>query len=138
MAAEAYAAFGLDLASDGLTVSAPVAPITRTASLQHPLFEAGFEGAPLLDMLISEPRATRVLCALLAFHDLLRPDAPSQATSALPPQERVAAILAEQMHGGVYAQPIPLERAIAAAAVAGFARKPRLLPPAVRFLLRGR
>jgi hypothetical protein len=140
MASEVFAIFGVDGESggEGLTVSAPVAPITKTASLQHPLFDAGFEGAGLFDILISEPQATRVMCALLAFHDLLCPDAPSRPGWGGSPAERVAAIVGEQIHGGVYAQPHALEREIALAAVAGLARNPKLVPPALRFAVRGR
>lgn len=138
MAAEVYAIHGLDGRGGDLTVSAPVAPITATRSLQHPLFDAAFRGADLFDILISEPQATRVMCALLAFHDLLNPDAPCRATSRLPPAERVAAIVGEQIHGGVYAQPYSLEREITLAALAGLAKSPKLIPPALRFLSRGR
>jgi hypothetical protein len=137
MSAEVYAIYGLDGKGGELDVSAPVAPITATRSLKHPLFEAGFAGADLFDILISEPQATRVMCSLLAFHDLLSPDAPSRARH-LPPAERVAAIVGEQLHGGVYAQPYSLERAISVAAVAGLARRPGLIAPAVRFVARGR
>jgi len=137
MAAEVFAIYGVgDEGGEGLTISAPVAPITKTASLSHPLFDAGFEGAPLFDILVSEPQTTRVMCALLAFHDLLCPDAPSRRAFDSP-AERVAAVLSEQIHGGVYAQPHSLEREIALAAVAGLARKPGLLPPALRFAIRG-
>ena len=136
MAAEVFAAYGRG-DGEGLTVSAPVAPITRTASLQHPLFDAAFEGASMFDILVSEPQATRVMCALLAFHDLLAPDAPSRASSGLSVAERVAAITEEQIHGGVYAQPYALEREIVVAALAGLAKKPSLVPPAVRFLAGG-
>lgn len=134
MAAEVYATYGSDDRSEGLTISAPVAPITKTASLKHPLFDAGFEGAELFGILVSEPQPTRVMCALLAFHDLLRPDAPSRR-EGLSPRERLAAIMGEQIHGGVFAQPHGLEREIMAAAVAGLAKKPSLLPPAARFLM---
>jgi hypothetical protein len=137
MAAEVYAIYGLDGNGSDLLVSAPVAPITATRSLKHPLFEAGFAGADMFDILISEPQATRVMCALLAFHDLLAPDAPSRAKH-LSPAERVAAIVGEQIHGGVYAQPYALEREIGLAAVAGLAKKPKLIPPALRFAIRGR
>lgn len=138
MPAEVFAVYGVDGRSEGISVSAPVAPITKTASLQHPLFDAGFEGAELFGILISEPQATRVMCALLAFHDLLNPSAPSRASSALPPGDRVAAIMGEQIHGGVYAQPHALEREIMVAAVAGLGRKPSLIAPALRFLATGK
>lgn len=139
MAAESFAAFGLDGTGDGegLAISAPVAPITKTASISHPLFEAGFAGADVWSILVSEPQATRVMCALLAFHDLLNPDAPSRDARGRSPIERVTAIMGEQIHGGVYAQPHAFEREIMLAAVAGFARHPGLVPPAVRFLTKG-
>jgi hypothetical protein len=117
------------LIADGRRVSAPVAPITRTASLQHPLFDVAFEGAGLFGILVSEPQATRVLCALLAFHDLLNPEAPSA-------EGDVAGVLGEQIHGGVYAQPHELGRSITAAAAIGALRKPGLLGPAIRFALK--
>lgn len=133
MAAEVYASFGTK-GSGGITVSAPVAPITKTASLAHPLFDAGFEGAELFDILISEPQATRVMCALLAFHDLLNPDAPSRSNGS-PLGERLTGIMGEQIHGGVFAQPYAIEREIALAAVAGLAKNPKLVPPAARYVL---
>jgi hypothetical protein len=136
MAAETLAVFGTGESGPGLTVSAAVAPITKTASLSHPLFDAGFEGAAVFDLLVSEPQATRVMCALLAFHDLLCPDAPSRV-AGLEPTERAAAIMGEQIHGGVYAQPYSLEREIILAAALGFGRDPRLLPPALKMLLPG-
>ncbi len=131
MTAEALATYGLNGTSPGseLLVSAPVAPITKTASLSHPVFDAGFAGADLFDILVSEPQTTRVLAALLAFHDLLCPEAPSR----LPLDRRVDAMFAEQIHGGVYAQPHSLERSILVSAAAGLVRNPSLLGPAVRF-----
>jgi hypothetical protein len=140
MAAEVFAIYGLgeqEGDGEGLAVSAPVAPITKTASLSHPFFDAGFVGAHLFDMLVSEPQATRVMCALLAFHDLLNPESPSNR-SDLPPAERAAAIFGEQIHGGVYAQGYGLEREIALAALAGFAKKPSLLAPALRLIMGGK
>lgn len=138
MAAEVYATYGLGGKGGDLIISAPVAPITATRSLQHPIFEAAFRGAGMFDILVSEPQATRVMCALLAFHDLLNPNAPGRATERLTPAERVDAICGEQIHGGVYAQPYAFEREIALAAIAGLAKSPTLLPAALRFLLRGR
>lgn len=134
MTAEAFSVFGVDGDGERLAVSAPVAPITRTASLQHPLFDAGFEGADLFGVLISEPQATRVMCGLLAFHDLLNPDSPSLRRD-LGPRERVSAIMGEQIHGGVYAQPHAFEREIMLAAIAGLGRKPSLIAPALRMIL---
>lgn len=136
MAAEVFATFGVDHehSGEGLIISAPVAPITKTASLAHPIFDAGFEGAELFGILVSEPQATRVMCSLLAFHDLVAPDAPSRRAFASP-AERVAAIMGEQIHGGVYAQPHSLEREIVLGALAGFARKPALIAPAARMIL---
>ncbi|MEQ1505026.1 MAG: hypothetical protein ABMB14_22525, partial [Myxococcota bacterium] len=57
-------------------ISANVAGITRTRSLEHPLFQAGFLGAPAFGIRVFDPEETRVLAALLMLHDVLRPDAP--------------------------------------------------------------
>ncbi|MEM1414420.1 MAG: hypothetical protein AAGH15_05950 [Myxococcota bacterium] len=118
------------LMGDGRRVSAPVAPITRTASLAHPVFEVAFEGAGAFGILVSEPQVTRVLCAMVALHDLLNPDAPSARGD-------VAGVLGEQIHGGVYAQPYQLGRSIFAAAGVGGFRKPALVGPALRFAFKG-
>jgi hypothetical protein len=121
------------LATSGLggapiTVSANVAGITNTRSLSHPLFQAGFEGAPLFGVRIYEPATTRALAGLLMLHDLLNPEAPGAAGRAFPSElERARAVRSEQLHGGVYDLPWQFESAVRSAAVIGLGKRPGLL-----------
>jgi hypothetical protein len=128
LAAEASALYGSALdGSSALTVTANVAPITATRSLSHPMFEAAFLGAPLFDILIAKPSTTRALGGLLAIHDVLNPEAPARAGSRNgTPREQARALFAQQVHGGVYAQPFALDGAITVAAARGLAQKPKL------------
>jgi hypothetical protein len=126
ISAEVLAAQGLG--GRPITVSANVAGITNTRSLAHPLFQAGFVGAPAFGVRIFEPATTRALATLLMLHDLLNPEAPGHAASAtLPGLARVKGIRSEQLHGGVYAMPWQFESAVRTAAVMGLARRPGLL-----------
>ncbi len=106
--------------------SANVAGITHTASLEHPLFLAGFLGAPTFGVEIFTPDQTRVLSTLLMLHDLLNPDAPA-APADLSPNERARRVAGQSIHGGVRSLPYVFEPAIRAAAVVGLAKKPSLL-----------
>lgn len=121
MAAEAWA---LDLAP--VRVSANVAGITRTRSLEHPLFLAGFLGAPAFGIRIYPSEETRVLSTLLMLHDLLNPAAPGADPTGGPAAQgrRVAA---QAVHGGVRTVPFVFDATIRVAAVLGLARKPSLL-----------
>jgi hypothetical protein len=96
-----------------LRVSANTAAITRTRSLDHPVFAAAFGGAAAFGVETLTPRQSRRLNGLLAVHDWLRPNLP------VPGQIRV--------HGGIHTLPYPLESALRVAAAIGFARNPRLL-----------
>jgi len=127
LAAEAFAAYGAQLDERSpapLLVSANVAPITRTRSLQHPVFEAGFLGAPRFGVEIFDPAATRALGAMLTLHDLLNPASPS---AALRDAAQAGSIFTEQIHGGIFGMPWALDPAIAAAAVLGLGQRPKLL-----------
>ena len=104
-------------------ISANVAGITRTRSLEHPLFLAGFLGAPSFGIQIYDPEQTRVLMALLMLHDLFAPDAPS--TRPLP--DRARDVVAQSVHGGVRSSPFALDPTIRVAAVLGLTRRPSLL-----------
>jgi hypothetical protein len=129
-AAEAFAIFGGEkpnATSQGLTVSANVAGITRTRSLSHPVFEAAFLGAPLFSVRIFQPETTRALSSLLMLHDLLNPDASGQAGSALPVAQKAARIHGQQVHGGIYNLPYTLESAIRIAALLGMGKNPLIL-----------
>ncbi|MCC6623069.1 MAG: hypothetical protein IT385_17560 [Deltaproteobacteria bacterium] len=130
LSAEVYATSGLGLggASSPVRVSANIAGITATRSLVHPLFQAGFLGAPSFGIRIFEPTTTRSLASLLVLHDLLNPAAPSApGASFATPDERVRALASRQLHGGVYNLPWILDDTIRAAAVIGLTKKPRLV-----------
>jgi hypothetical protein len=110
----------------GVRVSANVAGITHTRSLEHPLFLAGFLGAPTFGIEIFRPEQTRLLTSLLVLHDLLNPHAPSADRSGTPAQQ-ARRLAAQTVHGGVRSVPFVFEHAIRVAAVLGLARKPSLL-----------
>lgn len=130
-AAETYAVYGSDAqADDGtpIAVSANVAGVTRTRSLSHPLFDAAFLGADKFGVRVFDPKTTRALSGLLMLHDLLNPAAPGAAERHVDaPQAKAAALLSQQVHGGIYTLPFVLEGVIRAAAVAGLASQPSLL-----------
>jgi hypothetical protein len=135
LAAEAHASHGprLDDGLHPLTMSANVAPITATRSLSHPVFTAGFLGAPSWDIFISEPAATRHVNGLLAIHDLTHPDASASADRAYPSTaDRARAVFEAQFHGGVFTQPYAVIDGIRLAAVQGLMQKPQLLAGLIR------
>ncbi|HEY2732897.1 MAG TPA: hypothetical protein VGI70_02885, partial [Polyangiales bacterium] len=110
-----------------VTVSANVAGITRTRSLSHPLFEAAFIGASRFSVRIFDPETTRALSGLLMLHDLLNPNAPGSANVQTVGAEKAAALHSQQIHGGIYNLPYPLESAIRIAALIGMGKKPSVL-----------
>jgi hypothetical protein len=130
-AAESYALLGIR--GDGrepVTVSANVAPISRTRSLAHPLFQAAFDGASRFGVRIFDPPATRALSTLLFLHDLLNPAAPgSRENVANDARQKAAGIFTQRMHGGIHSLPFELENAIKVAAVLGLVRRPSLVLP---------
>lgn len=116
-----------------LRVSANVAGITATRSLEHPLFKAGFLGGPTFGIEVFTPEQTRVLSTLLMLHDVLNPDAPA-AEPGLEPRQRARRVAAQSVHGGLRSLPFVLEPTIRAGAVVGLTKKPSLLVQ----LLKGR
>jgi hypothetical protein len=129
-AAESFAVYGPawdDTALKPVTVSANVAGITRTRSLSHPLFAAAFVGAPRFGVRIFDPDTTRALSGLLILHDLLNPAAPGSASAPADPATKAAALFSQQVHGGIYNLPYPLEQAIRIAAVIGMGQRPSVL-----------
>lgn len=118
--AQSWSDFGQLSATDPkpLRVSANTAAITRTRSLDHPVFAAAFGGAAALGVETLTPRQSRCLNGLLAVHDWLNPDAPGVG------QVRV--------HGGLHTLPYPLGPALRVAAAIGFVRSPRLLKGLLR------
>lgn len=115
MTAECWACHGApdEDAPHPLRVSANSAAITRTRSLNHPVFAAAFGGAGAFGVESFTPRQSRAVNGLLAVRDWLHPETP------LPGAIRV--------HGGLHTLPYPLEPALRVAAAFGFARSPRLL-----------
>jgi hypothetical protein len=112
--AECWAHGGLGSAdAQPLRVSANTAAITRTRSLDHPVFAAAFGGAAAFGVETLTPRQSRRVNGLLALRDWLHPDLP------VPGSVRV--------HGGIHTLPYPLQSALRVAAAIGFARSPRLL-----------
>jgi len=118
MAAEALAheAAGSDSSRSGLRVSANVAGITNTRSLEHPLFQAAFVGAPSLGVHIFKSETTRTLSAILMLEDIFGVEAPALDVMAR-----------RQIHGGVYTHPFLFERTIRVGAVIGLSKKPKLI-----------
>jgi hypothetical protein len=102
-------------------VSANVAGITHTGSMEHPLFLAGFRGAPSFGVQIFTPEQTRVLATLLWLHDVL---GPKEETTA---DGRAAAVSRRSIHGGVRSAPFELDHTIRVAAVLGMVKQPSLL-----------
>ncbi|MEE4361895.1 MAG: hypothetical protein V2I63_10270 [Pseudomonadales bacterium] len=96
-----------------LRVSANTAAITRTRSLDHPVFAAAFGGAGAFGVETFTPRQSRCVNGLLAVADWLVPERPRPG--------------AVRVHGGIHTLPFPLESAMRVAAGFGFARSPRLL-----------
>ena len=100
-------------------ISANTAAITRTRSVEHPVFTAAFGGAAAFGVQTFLPDQSRCLNGLLAIHDWLHPDVPVPGTI--------------RVHGGIHTLPYPLESALRVASVIGFGRSPQLL----RGLLKG-
>jgi hypothetical protein len=115
MTAECWATHGApdEDAPQPLRVSANSAAITRTRSLNHPVFAAAFGGAGAFGVESFTPRQSRTVNGLLAVRDWLHPQAPVPG--------------AVRVHGGLHTLPYPLEPALRVAAAFGFARSPRLL-----------
>lgn len=119
---------GQGAAPAGQVVSANVAPITSTRSLSHPLFQAGFIGAPLFGVHISSPAVTRLLAFLTTLYDLFEPSASARRPGGRPiVAADLQALAACQIHGGVAGLPYTLEPSITVAALVGLMQKPGLL-----------
>ncbi|MEL6543812.1 MAG: hypothetical protein AAFQ82_04245, partial [Myxococcota bacterium] len=92
-----------------LPISANVAPVTETTSMNHPVFQAAFRGAPTFEVESFMPEVTRTLSTLLYVEDVLgeAPNAP------------------RHLHGGVLPMPFSLESALKVAAGIGVLRRKR-------------
>jgi hypothetical protein len=136
LASEVYAARGVKAGERRpVTVSANVAGITRTRSMQIPTFQAGFLGAPSLGLETYDPETTRWLSGLLYLQGLLDPDSVGSARNPFEDEnEKVRRLSSLQVHGAVYSHPYAVEGAITRAALIGLGKKPRLIPGFVRSL----
>jgi hypothetical protein len=130
LAMERWSTYGIAGRGGQAALSANVAGITRTRSLEHPIFAAAYLGCGAFGVETFAPETTRPLAALLALHDLLNPAAAGAATP-----ERKAhpqALFGQRVHGGLYGLPYDLEPMLKAAGVLGFARRPALLAGLVK------
>ncbi len=121
LAAEVFATQGVDLKGkpQPIRVSANVAGITKTKSLNHPVFQAAFLGAQTFGVEIFEVPTTKTLSTLLILHDLLNPE--------LKPTGDINALFSKQVHGGIYSRAFALDPMIRIATIMGLARRPNLL-----------
>ena len=90
-----------------IPISANVAPVTKTASMNHPVFQAAFRGAPVFEVEAFDSQFTRTLAAMLYIEDVM---------GEKPDRHR-------HLHGGVLPLPFSLESAIRVAAAVGFIRR---------------
>jgi hypothetical protein len=121
LTAEVFATQGIDLKGPAqpLRVSANVAGITKTRSLNHPVFQAAFLGAPTFGVEIFEVPTTQALATLLILHDLLNSDAN--------PKGDITALFTKQVHGGIYSRAFALDPMIRIATLMGMVKRPKLL-----------
>ena len=96
-----------------IRVSANTAAITKTRSMDHPVFDAAFDGAAAFQIETFTPDQSRCLNGLLTVHDWIHPQPPSPASI--------------RVHGGIHTLPYPLDSALRIAAAIGFVRSPGLL-----------
>ena len=131
LAAEVLLADGIG--GEPVTVSANVAGITATRSLQHPLFQAAFIGAPRFGVEIFEPETTRALSGLLMVHDALNPEAVGASSHAghsehaSPIDVRAQLMASQSLHGGARSLPWHFDHTIRMGAVIGLGQKPKLI-----------
>lgn len=126
MTAEALLVDGI--AGQPVSISANVAGITATRSLLHPLFQAGFLGAPRFGIEIYEPATTRAVSCLLMLHDVLNTQSPGAAARTNEPVlPRAKLVAAQSIHGGTRSLPWGLEATIRVGALIGLGKRPKLL-----------
>lgn len=126
MSAEAMLVDGIG--GEAVTVSANVAGITATRSLLHPLFQAGFLGAPRFKIEIYDPATTRALAGLLVVHDVANPLAAGAAEhDGAPDHVRARRLTAQAFHGGCRSLGWVLEPTIRVGALIGLGKKPSLM-----------
>lgn len=125
LAMERWAVYGIAGRGGQAALSANVAGITRTRSLEHPVFAAAYVGCGAFGVETFASETTRPLAALLALHDLLNPQAAGAASAAR--RANPQALFGQRVHGGLYGLPFDLQPMLMAAGVLGFAKRPALL-----------
>ena len=114
-------------------VSANTAGISRTMSMNHPVFDAAFAGAHVFGVETYEPSTTATLNGLLAIRDWLDPASPANpAMEYATRNDRAQALTSTRIHGGVYQLPYPVNEALRVAAALGTAKDPRRIGPMIR------
>lgn len=136
MAAETWATWGppLAAASQPRHVSANVAGVSKTRSLQHPVFDAAFGGATAFEVETFTPAVTCALNALLTARDWLDPAAAGNGAAGFATEaDRAAALLTSaRVHGGLYVLPYPADPTLRVSAAIGAARHPSRIPAMTR------
>jgi len=127
LAAEVFALGGLGPGVQRPIVSAQIAGVTRTASMDIPAFNAALVGAAVLGVESYPPATTRWLSGLVYLENLLNPASRVRlAVDGTPGDlDRVHAM---QVHGGLYAHPWATDGALKRAAVIGLRHRPSLIP----------
>jgi hypothetical protein len=125
LAMERWAAYGVAAEGGASALSANVAGITRTRSLEHPMFAAAYLGCGAFGVETFSSDTTRPLSALLMLHDLLNPKAAGAASESR--GRAIPALFGQRVHGGIYGLPFDLQRMLVAAGALGFSRQPGLL-----------
>ena len=99
--------------SEPIRVSANTAAITRTESMNHPIFAAAFQGASAFGIETFTADQSSCLNGLLTIYDWLSPNSPTPGLV--------------RVHGGIHTLPYTLESSLRIAAAIGFARSPSLM-----------
>ncbi|HPE81887.1 MAG TPA: hypothetical protein PKZ35_18000 [Gammaproteobacteria bacterium] len=127
LAAETWSTWGApnDPLPAPFHVSANTAAITATPSMQKPVFEVAFRGAPAFDIDIFEPSTTKDLNGLLMLRDWLDPASPGNpARDFARALDRIEAMDAIKIHGGAHGIAYPAEPTIRMSALVSLARHP--------------
>ena len=137
IAAEVYGTHGLRPdRRQPLLVSANVTGITRTASMNVPIFRAALLGALDLGVHSYAPETTRALWALLYLENLRNPRSITVVQPAADENACAERIHATQVHGGLFAYPYAIDPTMLRAAVIGLMHQPQWLFGLLRSLIR--
>lgn len=137
LAAEVYGTRGLrPERRQPILVSANVTGITRTASMNVPIFRAALLGALDLGVHSYAPETTRALWALLYVENLRNPRSIAVVQPADDENVRAERIHATQVHGGLFAYPYAIDPTMIRAAAIGLMHQPQWVFGLLRSLIR--